>query len=44
MFQVRNKKNNEMVAVKQIDMSKFDADFKLQALKSEIKAMKELSS
>ena len=44
VFKVRNKKTNEEVAVKQIDMSKFDAEFKLDALKSEIKAQKTLKS
>ena len=44
VFRVRDLVSGQEVAVKQMDMDKFDQDYKKQALRNEITAMKELTS
>ena len=44
VFRVKNFKTGKDVAIKQMDMKKFDEDYKKEALKTEIIAMKELVS
>lgn len=44
VYKVRSLRSGEYVAVKQLDMKKFDEEYKKAALRTEIIAMKELTS